>query len=117
MDPASSHQIWPALWVGETHFEATDGSWKSVRHTTKRRALMTPKRVSGLKLPSGVEWTGKRRTVIHPVNCTHTSDHSDRVTPPLNARNASEDQPMIFEDGGQGHKRRAQQQHESTPRS
>ena len=67
---ASSHQIWPTLWTGETQFEATDGSWKSVRHTAKRRALMTPKRVAGLKLPSGVEWTGKRRTVIHPVGCT-----------------------------------------------
>ena len=97
---ASSHQVWPTLWMGETLFEATDGSWKSVRHTSKRRALMTPKRVSDLKLPSGVEWTGKRRTLIHPGNCAHTSGHSDQVTHPLNARNASEDHPMIFKDGG-----------------
>ena len=80
MNVASSHQIWPTLWLGETHFEATDGSWKSVRHTAKRRALMTPKRVAGLKLPSGVEWTGKRRTVIHPVNRAHECDYSSPVT-------------------------------------
>ena len=30
---------------------------------------MIPIRVSNLKLPSGVEWTGLRRTVIHPVGC------------------------------------------------
>ena len=69
MNPASSHRIWPTLWLGETFFEATDGTWKSVRHTQRRRALMTPKRVSSLKLPSGVECTGLRRTVVHPVDC------------------------------------------------
>ena len=115
MSKASSHQIWLVLGMGETHFEATDGSWKSFRHTSRRLALMTPERVSDLKLLSGVESTGKRRTLIHLGNCTHTSGHSDQATPPLNARNASEDQPTIFKDGGQGHKRRAPQQHESTP--
>ena len=85
MNQASSHQVWPTLWMGETHFEATDGSWKSVRHTAKRRALMTPKRVAGLKLPSGVEWTGKRRTVIHPIDCTDPGSHSDQAVPELNA--------------------------------
>ena len=85
MKPASSHQIWPTLWMGETHFEATDGSWKSVRHTAKRRALMTPKRVAGLKLPSGVEWTGKRRTVMHPSGCTNPGSRSDQASPALNA--------------------------------
>ena len=178
MKAASSHQIWPTLWMGETHFEATDGSWKSVRHTAKRRALMTPKRVAGLKLPSGVEWTGKRRTVIHPIGCTDPGGPSDQATPSLNActdsddasdasdptmpaltplvvptaqsaraalerlnanyrgrcrttpkgksrtdtvtyphaRNTSEDQPTIFKDEGQGHKRRTQQWCESTLR-
>ena len=178
MNQASSHQVWPTLWMGETHFEATDGSWKSVRHTAKRRALMTPKRVAGLKLPSGVEWTGKRRTVIHPSGCTNLGNRSDQASPALNActatdpasdasdpdmpaltplvipaaqsahaaldrlnanhrgrcrttpkgksrtdtvtyphaRNTSEDQPTIFRDEGQGHKRRTQQWCESTPR-
>ena len=32
------------------------------------------------------------------------------------ARNVSEDQPTIFNDGGQGHKRRVQQRRESTQR-
>ena len=161
MNSASSHQIWPTLWLGETHFEATDGSWQSVRHTAKRRALMTPKRVAGLKLPSGVEWTGKRRTVIHPSGCTNPGSHSDQTSPELNACTAteyasdasdpdmpaltplvipaaqsaraaldrlnanhkgrcrstrikSEDQPTIFKDEGQGHKRRTQQWCEST---
>ena len=176
MNRASSHQVWPTLWLGETQFEATDGSWKSVRHTAQRRALMTPKRVAGLKLPSGVEWTGKRRTVIHPIDCTDPGSHSDQAAPALtactdtgaasdasdpamlaltplviptaqsaraaldrlnanqrgrcratprgksrtgtvtypNARNASEDQPTIFKDEGQGHKRRTQQWCEST---
>ena len=114
MKPASSHQIWPTLWMGETHFEATDGSWKSVRHTAKRRALMTPKRVAGLKLPSGVEWTGKRRTVIHPIGCTDPGSRSDQAAPELNTRNKSEDQPTTFKDEGQGHKRRTQQRCEST---
>ena len=93
MKPASSHQIWPTLWMGETHFEATDGSWKSVRHTAKRRALMTPKRVAGLKLPAGVEWTGRRRTVIQPVDratpeltaCTDTDNASDASDPAMPA--------------------------------
>ena len=161
MSSASSHQIWPTLWLGETHFEATDGSWKSVRHPHKRRALMTPKRVAGLKLPSGVEWTGRRRTVIHPSGCTNPGSRSDQTSPALHActvtdsasdasdpdmpaltplvipaaqaaraaldrlnanhkgrckrtRVISEDQPTIFNDEGQGHKRRPQQWCEST---
>ena len=28
---------------------------------------MTPVQVKGVELPSGVEWTGKRVTVLHPV--------------------------------------------------
>ena len=121
---------------------------------------MTPKRVAGLTLPSGVEWTGKRRTVIHPVDCTtpgsrsdtppeqkdcmatdSASDASDPDMPALTplvipaaqsaraaldrlhanhkgkckrARIESEDQPTIFKDEGQGHKRRTQQRYEST---
>ena len=129
---------------------------------------MTPKRVRSLKLPSGVEWTGKRRTVIHPVDCTnpsslsssaaHTlnactdtdteSDATDPEMPELttmvmpaahsahaalarlnaklkpscksasnsNARKVPEDQPTIFNDQGQGHKRRVQLRRESTQR-
>ena len=151
---ASSHQVWPTRWTGETQFEATDGSWQRVRHIDQRRALMTPKRVRSLELPSGVEWTGKRRTVIHPVDCeepkgftrpvnnimnacTDTeSDASDPEMPALvpltspeahsaravlaklnsKARTEPEDQPTIFNDEEQGHKRRVQSRRESTPR-
>ena len=168
MNKASSHQVWPTRWTGETQFEATDGSWTSVRHSDQRRALMTPKRVRSLKLPSGVEWTGKRRTVIHPVGCadptgssrpntnvlnactdTDTgSDASDPEVPELvplvspeahsaravlaklnantkgphraasnsKARTVPEDQPTVFNDEEQGHKRRVQSRRESTPR-
>ena len=164
---ASSHQVWPTRWTGETQFEATDGSWKSVRHSDQRRALMTPKRVRSLKLPSGVEWTGKRRTVINPVDCAEPkgssrpttdalkactdaepdSDASDPEMPELiplvspeahsaravlaklnanakephraasnsKARTAPEDQPTVFGDEEQGHKRRVQSRRESTP--
>ena len=117
---------------------------------------MTPKRVSSLKLPSGVEWTGLRRTVIHPVTDAHSgkprdalsraSNHRDAeasdlaiesdgtdsdmpvleplvvpdaqsaraVLAELQARPKSEDQPAVFMQGEQGHKRRTQQQCEST---
>ena len=133
---------------------------------------MTPKRVSSLKLPLGVEWTGLRRTVIHPVTSAHPgkpmdalsradepkeveasdldveSDGTDsdmpaletlvvpaaqsaravlaelthkpqgkhRVPTQLQARLTSEDQPIVFTQEEQGHKRRTQQQCESTPR-
>ena len=129
---------------------------------------MTPKRVGSLKLPSGVEWTGKRRTVIHPVGCTEPrgslrpaidvlnvcidtdteSDASDPEMPALvplespeahsaravlaklnantkgphreasnsKARTVPEDQPTVFDDEEQGHKRRVQSRRESTPR-
>ena len=165
---ASTHQVWPRRWIGETHVEATDGSWKSDRHADQRRALLTPKRVRSLKLPSGAELAGKRRTVIHPADCTKSGSLSKSVTPTLNActdtdtefdatdpempelttmvmpdaqsaraalarlhaklnpscksalnsngRSVSEDQPTIFNDGGQGHKRRVQQRRESTQR-
>ena len=167
MNEASSHQVWPTLWLGSTQFEATDGSWKSVRHTAPRRALMTPKRVTSLKLPSGVEWTGRRRTVIQQTDrttptlnaCTNSDDASDASDPnmpeltPLvvpiaqsaqaalerlnanhrgkvratpreqsrtgtvtypHARSKAGDQPTVFKDKGQGHKRRTQQWCEST---
>ena len=109
---------------------------------------MTPKRVSSLKLPSGVEWTGLRRTVIHPVTDAHPGKPRDAlsraskaeasdlevesngtdsdmpeleplvvpdaqsaraVLAELQARPKPEDQPAIFMQEEQGHKRRTQQ--------
>ena len=100
MSKASAHQAWPMRWTGETQFEATDGSWKSVQHSDQRRALMTPKRVRSLQLPSGVEWTGKRRTVIHPVNCADSTNqlrpaiHKLSACPSIDAESDASDPEM-----------------------
>ena len=133
----------------------------------KRRATMRAFR----QLPSGVEWTGLRRTMIYPTTRAHPnkprnalsradklkvveasdleveSDGTDsdmpaleplvvpaaqsaravlaeinhkpqgkhRVPTPLQARPTSEDQPTVFTQEEQGHKRRTQRQCESTP--
>ena len=61
-------------WTGVSRFEASDGSWREVVHTTPRRALMKPMGVTALELPKGVAWTGKRQTCItYSSNCS--DDH------------------------------------------
>ena len=56
----------PYAWTGRTGFDTSNGQWVYVEHNGPRQALMTPKQVKVLKLPKGIEWTGKRRTVVHP---------------------------------------------------
>ena len=55
---------------------------------------MTPKRVSILKLPSGVEWTGRRRTVIRPVTRAHPGEPMNSMS---GASNSAEVEASDFE--------------------
>ena len=110
------HQLWSAPWTGETHFEASDGVPRSLRHTSARRALTAPLDDCKLTLPLGVKWTGNRCTLIHPISHTSTSA---RGTQPSaishsSAREHSGDQPATFHNAGQGHKRRIHTRCEST---
>ena len=114
LSSTAPHRVWPTPWTGTSSFEATDGSWQSVRHEQKRHALMTPTRVSRLKLPPGVQWTGRRRTVIHPIAVAQASGAKPSATSPQDTRDPSGNQPTVFTHEGQGHKRRTQQQCEST---
>ena len=111
------HQLWPEPWTGETHFEASDGVPRSLRHTSARRALATPPDDGDLTLPIGVKWTGNRCTLINPIS--HTSKSARGTKPSANihssTRERSGDQPASFNNAGQGHKRRIQSRSESTP--
>ena len=108
------HQGWPEPWIGETHFEATDGIPRSVRHTSARRALMTPLNNSNLRLPLGVKGTGARCTAIHPITRAQARGNQPSAKTHYHAREDSGDQPADSNREGQEHKRRAQAQREST---
>ena len=103
------HQLWPEPWTGESLFEATDGIWRSVRHTNARRAFTTPTSIAKLKLPLGVKWTGSRCTVINPVTRAQARGLQPSAIPiqaPATevvlepARNTSADQAMVFHSVG-----------------
>ena len=99
---AQPQQEWPEPWVGETHFEATDGIRRSVRLTSARRALTTPLNCTELKLPLGVKWTGVRCTVIHPVTRVKARGSQPSAKLSTKARKHSGDQPVIFDNGQTG---------------
>ena len=88
------HKAWPTRWTGETAFELTDGTWQTVQHTRARRAFMTPERVTALQLPQGLGWTGRRRTVIHPLSVASASGTQPTASTHCDARNSSPDGPM-----------------------
>ena len=93
---AQPQQDWPEPWIGETHFEATDGIRRSVRHTSARRALTTPLNCTELKLPLGVKWTGVRCTVIRPITRAKARGSQPSAKLSTKARKQSGDQPVIF---------------------
>ena len=124
LQTSTPRQLWSEPWTGETHFEASDGVPRSLRHTSARSALATPLDNEQLKLPLGVKWTGNRCTLIHPISRAQTGglpsmtsargiQHS--ATTHSYARDHSGDQPATFHNAGQGHKRRTQSRCESTP--
>ena len=115
LQTSKPNQTWPEPWTGETHFEASDGIPRSIRHTGARRAFATPLDDCKLKLPVGVKWTGSRCTLLHPLNRTLTSARGIQPSATTySAREYSGDQPVNFNNAGQGHKRRIQARCEST---
>ena len=69
-----AHRVLDRSWTGVSRFEASDGSWREVVHTTPRRAMMTPMGVKELELPGRFGWTGKRLTYIN-YRSTGSDDH------------------------------------------
>ena len=57
LDIVRSTAFWTEPWTGETLFEATDGTWRSVQHKNDRRAFMTPMKVAQLKVNLRIKWT------------------------------------------------------------
>ena len=102
LQTATPHQLWSEPWTGETHFEASDGVPRSIRHTSARRALTTPLDDGKLILPLGVKWTGNRCTLITPIS--HTSKSARGTKPSANThhttRENSGDQPACFQNAG-----------------
>ena len=60
-------RMWPQKWIGGSKVQSSNGEWHEVVHRRPRRAFMTLVQMKVLELPLGVEWTGKRVTVVHPV--------------------------------------------------
>ena len=63
-NPEDAHRPLDKRWCGETYFEMSTGEWRIYAHPPWRRALMTPEGVRGLDLLPGIQWTGRRRTVV-----------------------------------------------------
>ena len=114
LQTSTPNQPWSEPWTGETHFEASDGIPRSIRHTSARRAFTTPLDDCKLTLPVGVKWTGSRCTLLHPLDRTLTSARGIQPSATTySAREYSGDQPASFHNVGQGHKRRIQERCES----
>ena len=63
-NPVDAHRPLEKRWYGETYFQMSTGEWRIYVHPPWRRALMTPESVRGLELEPGVQWTGRRRTIV-----------------------------------------------------